>query len=202
MREPTAPAYYDRRAPEYDDWYLGRGLYADRERDGFDEELDAGRRRLAALPPARTLDVACGTGFLTSHVRGTVTGLDQSGRMLAVARERLPEAHFVEGDGLALPFADGSFDRVLSGHFYGHLDETATGHLPRRGATRRARSSCSSTPRAVTRTSRQWAPRVLADGSRWEVYKRWFDAGRARRRARWSGDVLHAGDWFVVVRSR
>ena len=41
MREPTAPAYYDRRAPEYDDWYLGVGLFADRERPGFDAELDA-----------------------------------------------------------------------------------------------------------------------------------------------------------------
>ena len=27
------------------------------------------------------------------------------------------------GDGLRLPFADGSFDRVLTGHFYGHLPE-------------------------------------------------------------------------------
>jgi hypothetical protein len=39
MPEPTAPSYYDRRAPEYDDWYLGEGLCAGRERDRFDEEL-------------------------------------------------------------------------------------------------------------------------------------------------------------------
>ncbi len=39
VREPTAPAYYDRRAPEYDDWYRGVGLYADRDRPGFDAEL-------------------------------------------------------------------------------------------------------------------------------------------------------------------
>jgi len=42
MREPTAPAYDDRRAPEYDDWYLGRGLFADREHDGFDHGLGHG----------------------------------------------------------------------------------------------------------------------------------------------------------------
>jgi demethylmenaquinone methyltransferase/2-methoxy-6-polyprenyl-1,4-benzoquinol methylase len=39
-----------------------------------------------------------------------VTGLDQSARMLAIAAERLPEARFVQGDALALPFADDAFD--------------------------------------------------------------------------------------------
>ena len=53
MREPTAPAYYDRRAPEYDDWYLGVGLYAERDRPGFDEELERILTTVAALPPAR-----------------------------------------------------------------------------------------------------------------------------------------------------
>ena len=32
--------YSDRRAAEYDDWWLGRGLYDDRDRPGWDEELD------------------------------------------------------------------------------------------------------------------------------------------------------------------
>ena len=110
MREPTAPAYYDRRAPEYDDWYLGRGLYADRDRAGFDDELADVRTALAALAPAATLDVACGTGFLTRHLPGAVTGLDQSRRMLRVAAEQAPAATLVEGDALSLPFADGGFD--------------------------------------------------------------------------------------------
>ena len=124
MREPTAPAYYDRRAPEYDDWYLGHGLYADRHRPGFAEDLAAVTTTLVGLAPSSTLDVACGTGFLTRHLRGPVTGLDRSGRMLGIAASRLPGATLIEGDGLALPFPDDSFDRVLSGHFYGHLDAT------------------------------------------------------------------------------
>ena len=71
-------AYYDRRAPEYDEWWFGTGLHADRDRPGWEEEVDALIRALAALPPARTLDVACGTGFLTRHLPGEVVGLDQS----------------------------------------------------------------------------------------------------------------------------
>ena len=61
------------------------------------------------------LDVACGTGFLV--------GLDDSERMLEIARARLPQAEFVRRDVLSLPFPDDSFDRVLTGRFYGHLDE-------------------------------------------------------------------------------
>ena len=99
MREPTAPAYYDRRAPEYDDWYLGRGLYADRDREGFDEELADVCATLGRLRPAKTLDVACGTGFLTRHLPGAVTGLDQSARMLRVAAERVPGASLVRDVG-------------------------------------------------------------------------------------------------------
>ncbi len=76
---------------------------------------------IGSLPPSRVLDVACGTGFLTSHLRGEVTGIDQSARMLEIARRRLTDARLVEGDALELPFSDASFDRVFSAHFYGHL---------------------------------------------------------------------------------
>jgi SAM-dependent methyltransferase len=97
MREPTAPAYYDHRAPEYDDWYLGAGAFAGLDRPGFDEELARATEAIAGLEPANTLDVACGTGFLTRHLRGTVTGLDASRRMLAIASRLMPAATFVEG---------------------------------------------------------------------------------------------------------
>ena len=77
--------YYEQRAPEYDDWWLGTGLFAARERPGWDEDVAALQASLAALAPARTLDVACGTGFLTRHLPGELTGLDQSAGMLEVA---------------------------------------------------------------------------------------------------------------------
>ena len=116
-------AYYDRRAPEYDEWYRGLGRFDALDRPHWDDEVRELEQVVAALPPARTLDVACGTGFLTRHLRGEVTGLDQSEAMLEIARPRVPSGTFVVGDGLALPFPDASFDRVFTGHFYGHLDE-------------------------------------------------------------------------------
>lgn len=200
MREPTAPAYYDRRAPEYDDWYLGLGRYGDQDRDGFDEELTLVGATLASLPPARTLDVACGTGFLTRHLPGTITGLDRSPRMLDVASERLPGATLVEGDALALPFAGDAFDRVVSGHFYGHLDASQRPTFLREA--RRVAPELVIVDASIehSEVDEEWSQRVLLDGSTWEVYKRWFSPDGLLEELG-GGEVLHAGQWFLVVRS-
>src|SRR5438128_2461784 len=106
--------YYDRRAPEYDDTI---GL--DEEQALEAAELD---RAVAALPPGRVLDVACGTGLLTQHLRGEVVALDASARMLDMTRARLPAIRLVRAEVPPLPFADRSFDRVFTSHFYSHLD--------------------------------------------------------------------------------
>jgi demethylmenaquinone methyltransferase/2-methoxy-6-polyprenyl-1,4-benzoquinol methylase len=200
MREPTAPAYYDRRAPEYDDWYLGRGLHAEREREGFDDELADVCRTLASLTPARTLDVACGTGFLTRHLPGPVTGLDQSPRMLRIAAERAPHATLVEGDAFSLPFPDDAFERVFSGHFYGHLDASRRKTFLREA--RRVAGELVVTDASVGHSAvgEEWSRRVLEDGSSWEVYKRWFTPDGLLAELG-GGETLYAGKWFLVVRS-
>ena len=200
MREPTAPAYYDRRAREYDDWYLGHGLYADRDRDGFDQDLARVCETLAALPPARSLDAACGTGFLTRHLRGDVTGLDQSPRMLEVAASRLPQTTFVQGDALTLPFPDDSYDRVVSGHFYGHLDAGQRARFLREARRVAPELVIADASREHSPVDEEWSERRLRDGSRWEVYKRWFTPESLLEELG-GGEVLHAGRWFLVVRS-
>jgi hypothetical protein len=63
--DPETSAYYERRADEYDEWYEGTGVFATRDRPGWHDELACVVDILEALPPARTIDVACGTGFLT-----------------------------------------------------------------------------------------------------------------------------------------
>ena len=116
-------AYYDARAPEYDEWYEGRGRFEELDRPAWEDEIRELELAVASLPPARTLDVACGTGFLTRHLRGEIVGLDQSERMLAIARERVPHGTFVRADATDLPFEDGAFERLFTGHFYGHLED-------------------------------------------------------------------------------
>jgi ubiquinone/menaquinone biosynthesis C-methylase UbiE len=62
------------------------------------------------------LDVACGPGYVSVAVKqlGAVpTGTDFSEKMVAIAKRMFPEIGFMQGDAQDLPFADGSFDRVL-----------------------------------------------------------------------------------------
>lgn len=192
--------YYERRAHEYDDWWLGRGLYADRDRPGWDEELGALADVIRALPPVRTLDVACGTGFLTRHLRGDVVALDASASMLDVAREQAPNAELVQGDALSLPFDDGAFDRVFTSYFYCHLEEAE-----RRRFLTEARRVAQELVVVGSRwktgqEADRWEERRLKDGSVWSVYKRVFRAGDLAAELG-DGEVLHEGDWFVVVRA-
>jgi demethylmenaquinone methyltransferase/2-methoxy-6-polyprenyl-1,4-benzoquinol methylase len=103
---------FDRIAPVYD--VMNRVMTAG---------LDLRWRRLAAeavvRPGDRVLDAACGTGDLAIADRkagaSRVTGLDFSERMLERAQRKAPALEWVQGDMLALPFADGTFDTATVG---------------------------------------------------------------------------------------
>jgi demethylmenaquinone methyltransferase/2-methoxy-6-polyprenyl-1,4-benzoquinol methylase len=193
-------AYYEARAPEYDDWWLGAGRFVERERPGWEEERAGLIEALKLLEPARTLDVACGTGFLTQHLPGSVTGLDQSARMLERASARVPTAGFVQSDALRLPFAAETFDRVFTSHFYGHLEEPERVRFlaeARRVAPELVvvDSALRDDVQAV-----EWQERILNDGSRWQVYKRFFSPDELVTELD-GGETLFAGRWFVAVRA-
>jgi ubiquinone/menaquinone biosynthesis C-methylase UbiE len=193
-------AYYDARAPEYDDWWRGTGRFVERDRPGWDEEVDRLFGVLASLPPARTLDVACGTGFLTRHLRGEVVGLDQSAGMLRKARRQAPDAVLVQGDALELPFPDGSFGRVFTGHFYGHLDPDGRARFLAEARRVAPELVVADSALREDNAAEEIQTRILNDGSRWSVLKRCFTAEGLLEELG-GGETLHAGRWFVVVRA-
>lgn len=191
--------YYDRRAPEYDDWWLGRGLYSDRHRPGWEEEIDELAAVIASLEPARTLDVACGTGFLTRHLRGEVVGLDASERMLEAARAQAPAATFVHGDGLSLPFEDAAFDRVFTSYFYCHLEEDERRRFLAEARRVAPELVVVASIRGEGDAAERWEERHLKDGSRWQVYKRVFEGEDLAEEL--GGELLFQGSWFLVARA-
>ena len=96
--------------------------------------LDGGWRRAAAeavvRPGDRVLDVGCGTGDLAIAARaigGEVTGLDFSPSMLERARRKESGIDWVEGDALALPFDDSSFDVVVTAFTLRNLSSSSAG---------------------------------------------------------------------------
>jgi demethylmenaquinone methyltransferase/2-methoxy-6-polyprenyl-1,4-benzoquinol methylase len=192
--------YYSRRAGEYDDWWLGEGLFAERQRPGWSEEVAELIALLAALPPLDVLDVGCGSGFLTQHLTGDVTALDQSTEMLEIAATRIARGRVICGEALPLPFPSDSFDLVLTSHLYGHL------HAGEReqflAEARRVAPRLVVIDSALREDAERegWQERVLNDGSRHRVYKRYFTGGELAGELG-GGHVIHAGRWFVAVAS-
>lgn len=114
---------FDRIAPVYD--VMNRVMTAG---------LDRRWRRLAVRevvwPGDRVLDACCGTGDLAVEAerRGArVVGLDFSEQMLERARRKSPAIEWIQGDALALPFADGEFDAATVGFGVRNLDDLELG---------------------------------------------------------------------------
>jgi ubiquinone/menaquinone biosynthesis C-methylase UbiE len=127
-----------------------------------------------------------------------VVGLDQSEAMVAVASERMPDVRVVLGDAVPLPFADGEFQRVFTSHFYGHLlpEEREPFLLEARRVAAELVVVDAALREDVSPEEHQ--QRVLNDGSRHTVYKR-FLAPEELAAELGGGRVLHTGRWFVAV---
>jgi len=98
---------------EYDAWYdTPRGRWIG------DTELRLLQRLLALQAGEALLDVGCGSGWFTrrfaASTGGNVTGLDSDAARLSFARAHSHDERYLEGDALALPFADAAFDCVVS----------------------------------------------------------------------------------------
>jgi demethylmenaquinone methyltransferase / 2-methoxy-6-polyprenyl-1,4-benzoquinol methylase len=115
---------FDRIAPVYD--VMNRVMTAG---------LDVRWRRLAAASAVRAgdrvLDAACGTGDLAiadlKAGAGKVTGLDFSAKMLERARRKNTTIEWLQGDMLALPFADETFDAATVGFGVRNVEDLGLG---------------------------------------------------------------------------
>jgi demethylmenaquinone methyltransferase/2-methoxy-6-polyprenyl-1,4-benzoquinol methylase len=110
---------FDRIAPVYD--VMNRVMTA-----GLDQRWRRVTARAVVMPRGEVLDAACGTGDLAiacAREGGRVTGLDFSAAMLERARRKAPEIEWVEGDMLALPFGDESFDAATVGFGVRNVDD-------------------------------------------------------------------------------
>ncbi|MDQ6696729.1 MAG: class I SAM-dependent methyltransferase [Actinomycetota bacterium] len=121
-------AYYEARAPEYDDWYLRRGRYARGpvHDAAWNAELDVAGRWLDGLPIAgEIVELAAGTGWWSPLLaeKGELSLYDAAQAPLDRARERLVahrlRAHIHLRDAWAEP--DRAVDAVFTGFWLSHV---------------------------------------------------------------------------------
>lgn len=98
-------------------WGAGAQLWAD-EHESYSLPLtDWVLDRIVNGIPAHILDAGCGSGgsIVKALARGAqVTGTDVSPEMLAISKQRAPQAAYHIADSEALPFADATFDSVMA----------------------------------------------------------------------------------------
>ena len=193
-------AHFDQRAGEYDDWWLGTGSFAERDRPGWSAEVEQLIGVVRALPPARVLDVACGTGFLTQHLRGELVALDQSARMVEIAAARMPHARVLRGMSHRCRSATASSTGSSPAISSTTCRLTDAPRSSPRPAASDASSSSSRMCVARTLPRRSRMSQSSSDGSRHRMGRHSFTAAELVSELG-AGHVLHEGRWFVAVAS-
>ena len=183
--------YYERRAGEYDATSWSRV-----DPDG--RVAVVVRSVLASLAPMDTLDIGCGTGYVSGWLPGRITLLDSSPTMLAIASRRLDGAAAVLAAAPSLPFQDGAFGRAFTSNFYGHLVWPDRQHL----VSEMLRVSREIVVLDQLATSGIFAEgpeaRQLEDGTTFTIHKCYFTVERLLEEI--GGDVVMTGPLFAMVR--
>lgn len=112
LSAPEVRSMFDRIAPVYD--VMNRVMTA-----GLDQRWRRETVEAVVRPGDRVLDACCGTGDLAAAAlkagAGDVVGLDFSPRMLERARAKQQLVTWLDGDVMAMPFADADFDSATVG---------------------------------------------------------------------------------------
>jgi len=215
-------AYYDERAPDYDEAYtLGTGTASIRDPGVFTTEAQALSAVVERCVGGRVLDLACGTGYWLSAYASRcshVTLLDQSERMLAECRTKVERSGLgdrctlVRGDVFEHRLDAAAYDCALVGFLISHLTDSEEARLFAALKTVLTASgrflileSAWSPARAEVHIKAGRQERRLNDGSAFDIYKRYFDRADVTKWARRyavSLDVEHFGTAFLAVSGR
>lgn len=185
-------AYYNERAPEYEEAYtLGTGTASMPVPEVFKAEALVLEGIVARVVRGRLIDLGCGTAYWLPHYASNcsrITLFDQSDRMLAEARAKasrlgiLARCDLVQGDFFGHQFAPHSHDMALVGFVLSHLTEAqervmfdGLRSLLRPSGRFLILDSAWSTERAKFNSKVELQPRQLNDGTRFEIYKRYCD---------------------------
>ena len=215
-------SYYDTRAPEYDEIYIGKGPASIPNPALYKNETQATAKIVSAFGTGHLIDIACGTGYwLPCYARNCIkiTLIDQSERMLSECRKRIDElklgerCDLVQGDFFKTSFENTLFNSALVGFLLSHLSSEEEEPFFRKllgilnhNSQLMVIDSAWSKRRQQYRQKEGVQERALNDGRIFSIYKRYFsksDIKETLHRHHFQLDSYWKGDaWFVALCSR
>jgi ubiquinone/menaquinone biosynthesis C-methylase UbiE len=183
-------SYYDERAEEYDEIYLGKG-HTTIDPDVYRKDVAKVSEMVSRFGKGHLIDIACGAGFwLPNYARNCsqITFLDQSERMLSKCKDRVEELgladilSFIQGDFLDVNLEASKYDCALVGFLLSHLTlEQEKAFFGKLEEILKANPQLMFIDSAWNKRRQQYREkeglqeRVLNDGRIFRVYKRYFD---------------------------
>lgn len=88
---------------------------------------------LKQLPgKAEVLDIGCGSGHIASHLENQglkVTGIDFSGKMIELAKNRCPKSNFIKADIEKFDYGKEKYNGIIASFILIHIRKTTTKKL-------------------------------------------------------------------------
>ena len=193
-------SYYDERAEEYDEIYLGKS-HTTIDADVYRKDVANVSEMVSRFGKGHLIDIACGAGFwLPNYARNCnqITFLDQSARMLSKCKDRVEElgladiSSFIQGDFLDIKLEASKYDCALVGFLLSHITlEQEKIFFRKLEENLKANPQLMFIESAWNKRRQRYQEkegvqeRVLNNGRIFRVYKRYFDKPAVEEMFEW-----------------
>jgi demethylmenaquinone methyltransferase/2-methoxy-6-polyprenyl-1,4-benzoquinol methylase len=211
-------SYYNERAREHDEVYAGRGPAIGQYSDLYIKDVGEISKMVSEFGSGHLIDIACGTGFWAPHYArncSQITFVDQSERVLIECSNRVDRLtlakapHYVQGNFFDIELGDSVFDCAMIGfllsHFTSELEEVFFRKLEailRPHAKIMIIDSLWNQRRKKYRHKEGVEERVLNDGRRFRVYKRYLEQSEIEEileKNSYQLETLYAGELLFAA---
>jgi ubiquinone/menaquinone biosynthesis C-methylase UbiE len=209
--------YYDERAEEYDEIYKGQGP-AIPDSNVYKKDVLEIIKIISKFGKGYLIDIGCGTGFWIPYYEkncDAIVLVDDSNKMLYECKKRVKElgieskCHFTKGDFFTLGFESQKFDSAIAGFLISHLlpDKEVSffeklKSILKKDAVFLFIDSSWSKWRSQYRKKEGLNERILNDGRKFTIYKRYFTKAEVRfifKKYRFKLISFYFGDAFFAA---